>query len=171
MAAASPVDERGNDPAKVQLFARFRLLVCLNCGVAFGPQFEFYVEGPPVSFQTKKKARLQMWKTTVHNAAAGFWNNRQVPTAESLQFSIAYFYDTVAAGDIDNIIKPIQDALIGLVYVDDGQISDVICRKRASSLPFVFHKISDVLLDALTLYDEFLYITVSDAPNPLILDL
>ena len=112
-----------------------------------------------------------MWKTTVRNAAEVFWNNRQHPTAESLQFNIAYFYDIVAIGDVDNIIKPIQDALVGLVYDDDSQITDVICRKRASNLRFVFHEMSDVLMDALTLYDEFLYITVSDAPNPLILDL
>lgn len=100
----------------------------------------------------------------------GFWNNRQNPTAESLQFNIAYFYDTVAVGDVDNIIKPIQDALVGLVYDDDSQITDVVCRKRPSNLPFVFHDISDVLMDGLTLYDELLYITVSDAPNPVILD-
>ena len=105
----------------------------------FGQRFEFYVVGPPVSFQTRNRARLQTWKQTVRNAAAAFWLNRQPPTAESLRFSIAYFYDQFAVGDVDNIIKPIQDALIGLVYVDDSQITDVDCRKRAANLSFVFH--------------------------------
>jgi hypothetical protein len=31
---------------------------------------------------------------------------------------ITYFYDSVLI-NVDNIVKPIQDALIGLVYVDD----------------------------------------------------
>jgi crossover junction endodeoxyribonuclease RusA len=32
--------------------------------------------------------------------------------------------------DIDNLPKPILDALKGLVYLDDTQITDVVCRKR-----------------------------------------
>jgi Holliday junction resolvase RusA-like endonuclease len=32
--------------------------------------------------------------------------------------------------DIDNIPKPISDALQGLVYLDDEQVTDVLCRKR-----------------------------------------
>jgi crossover junction endodeoxyribonuclease RusA len=133
----------------------------------FAP-FEFHVEGPPVSFQTKNRSNLQAWKQMVSNAAAHAWNNRQPPTAESLKFTITY--DAVATGDVDNIIKPIQDALNGLIYVDDSQITDVSCRKRQSNLPFVFHQISDTLLDGLTLYDEFLHIVIEAAPNPLIIE-
>ncbi|MCY7322951.1 MAG: RusA family crossover junction endodeoxyribonuclease [Phormidesmis sp. CAN_BIN36] len=29
--------------------------------------------------------------------------------------------------DVDNIVKPIQDAIIGLAYVDDDQVTDVLC--------------------------------------------
>src|ERR1043166_9107177 len=139
--------------------------------MAFGQPFEFYIEGPPVSLQTRNRARLQAWKVSVQNAAIAFWNNRQQPSAESLQFSITYFYNEVAIGDVDNIIKPIQDALVGLKYLDDSQITDAICRKRASNLQFVFHDISDVLLDGLTLFDELLHVIISEAPNPLILEL
>ena len=32
--------------------------------------------------------------------------------------------------DVDNIPKPILDALSGLVYADDRQITDLVCRKR-----------------------------------------
>lgn len=35
--------------------------------------------------------------------------------------------------DIDNIAKSIADAMNGVVYVDDSQISDLICRKRYSA--------------------------------------
>jgi crossover junction endodeoxyribonuclease RusA len=42
--------------------------------------------------------------------------------------TIIYFYDAVEV-DVDNILKPILDALKGLLY-DDNQIVDILCRKR-----------------------------------------
>ncbi len=131
--------------------------------------FEFTVQGPPVSLQARNRARLRTWKTTVRAAAAARWNNRQPPTAESLEFCLIYFYDQTPIGDIDNIIKPIQDALVGLVYQDDSQITDIQCQRRESHLPFVFHQISDTLLNGFMLHDDFLFIRVTEAPNPMIL--
>lgn len=32
--------------------------------------------------------------------------------------------------DIDNLPKPILDALKGLVYLDDEQVTDIVCHKR-----------------------------------------
>ena len=43
--------------------------------------------------------------------------------------TITYFFENVDL-DLDNIPKPILDALKGLVYNDDSQITDLICRKR-----------------------------------------
>ena len=48
------------------------------------------------------------------------------------------------------------------------QVSDVTCRRRESSLPFLFHAISDVLLDGLTQYDEFIYVVIATPPDLLI---
>jgi Holliday junction resolvase RusA-like endonuclease len=39
-------------------------------------------------------------------------------TTGMVMLQITYFYDSIAI-DVDNIVKPIQDAIIGLVYVDD----------------------------------------------------
>jgi Holliday junction resolvase RusA-like endonuclease len=36
-----------------------------------------------------------------------------------------YLYDEVVL-DADNIIKPIQDALIGLAFLDDALVTDII---------------------------------------------
>ena len=33
--------------------------------------------------------------------------------------------------DVDNIAKPIVDALKDVVYVDDARITDVLCRRRS----------------------------------------
>jgi hypothetical protein len=68
------------------------------------------------------------------------------------------------------MIKPIQDALINLVYIDDSQVTDVLCRKREVHSSFVFHKISDTLYNALTLYDDFVYVVVDQAPEPRIIE-
>lgn len=46
-----------------------------------------------------------------------------------VMLSITYFF-TDKQMDVDNIPKPISDALNGLAYFDDEQITDIICRKR-----------------------------------------
>ena len=43
--------------------------------------------------------------------------------------TVTYFYDSVSM-DVDNIPKPISDALKGLVYLSDEQVTDILCRKR-----------------------------------------
>ena len=43
--------------------------------------------------------------------------------------TITYFFDDYS-GDVDNVSKPILDALNKLVYVDDRQVFDLVCRKR-----------------------------------------
>lgn len=35
--------------------------------------------------------------------------------------------------DVDNVPKPILDALTGFVYVDDYQVTDLVVRKRSLS--------------------------------------
>ena len=46
-----------------------------------------------------------------------------------LQLTMVYLCNTDPV-DVDNIVKPIQDALIGLIYVDDILITDVETRRR-----------------------------------------
>ena len=43
--------------------------------------------------------------------------------------TITYFHGSDPL-DVDNIPKPILDALKGLVYSDDSHVSDLLCRKR-----------------------------------------
>lgn len=96
--------------------------------------FEFIVEGVPVSAQAKNS--LKWWKQKVADAAKLAWPAANVPIRDELQIVITYFYDLYPVGDIDNIIKPIQDALIGLTYNDDRQIADT--RARRLSLNVIY---------------------------------
>lgn len=81
------------------------------------------MDGPPLSHQTRDRSRLQAWKATVRAAAAHAWTATS-PTTGTIKVVVAYFHDGPAVLiDNDNMLTPIQDALNGLIYVDDRQIT------------------------------------------------
>ncbi len=43
--------------------------------------------------------------------------------------ALTYFYDD-GAPDVDNLVKPVLDALKGLAFIDDEQVTDLLVRKR-----------------------------------------
>lgn len=130
--------------------------------------FEFTIKGPPVSHQTKKRARLQQWKSDVNQAATAAWRS-SAPVSVDVSVTITYFYDG-SAPDVDNIIKPIQDALIGVVFVDDDQVVDTKSRKRAITGSFRIRGVSAIVLAAFAVGDDFLHIKVDNAPDMEALD-
>lgn len=73
--------------------------------------------------------------------------------------TITYFFDDVPF-DVDNIPKPILEALIGLVYVDDSQVSDLICRKRELTEDLQIRNPSPDLLEFLDKSEQVLHISV-----------
>ena len=99
----------------------------------------------------------------MRKAAAQYWPAGELPVAEPVMLTIAFFYSS-ALIDVDNIPKPISDALKGLVYEDDKQVTDVLCRKRNRNV-FRIKNISSVLADGLNRSNEFLYIVVNEAPD------
>ena len=121
--------------------------------------FDFVVEGPPVSQQTRNRARLQAWKQTVRQAAANYWQAGDQPSNAELSIIVTNFYE-IAAPDVDNIVKPIQDALIGLVYVDDNQITDCNTRKRKIDGSFKVKGLSRALADGFVMDKDFIHVKV-----------
>ncbi len=84
---------------------------------------------------------------------------------------ITHFYDVVsgdesAVPDSDNIVKPIRDALNGLIYVDDYQITDFISRRRNLNGSFRLKGISPALAEGFAQSKEFLHIKIEIAPDP-----
>lgn len=77
---------------------------------------------------------------------------------------VTYFYDSVAI-DVDNIVKPVQDAIIGLAYVDDDQVTDVLVRKRNLSGSFKVESMTSTLAEGFARGNEFLHTIVIDAPD------
>ncbi|MGH7717964.1 MAG: RusA family crossover junction endodeoxyribonuclease [Gemmatimonadaceae bacterium] len=125
--------------------------------------FEFIVNGPPVSQQTRRRVRLHEWKRVVRAAAEQYWPPEQRPFAGLLTLRIFYFFDD-APVDIDNVTKPIHDALVGLAYADDIQVSDSVSRRRELHGQFSIADLTPVLADALDRSVEFLHVSVSKAP-------
>jgi Holliday junction resolvase RusA-like endonuclease len=126
-------------------------------------RFEFVVDGPPVSQQARRRERVRQWIDEVRAAASRFWFSGEVPVSESVLLSVTYFYDATSI-DVDNIPKPIIDALRGLVFMDDNQVTDMICRKR-NLKEVLIENPSAVLAEGLSRGKDFLYIVVEDAPD------
>ena len=78
--------------------------------------FEFFVEGPPLSQQTRNPRRLREWKEYVRAEATKLWPT-QAPVEIPLKLTVVYYHERQSVSiDHDNMIKPIQDTLAGLIY-------------------------------------------------------
>ncbi|WP_225886520.1 RusA family crossover junction endodeoxyribonuclease [Leptolyngbya sp. PCC 6406] len=122
------------------------------------------MDGPPVSQQTRRRERLTDWKIVVRQEAEKYWPPGQKVATGPIMLQITYFYDSVAI-DVDNIIKPIQDAIIGLAYIDDDQVTDVLARKRDLSGNFKVENMTSTLAEGFSRGNEFLHIVVIEAPD------
>ena len=76
--------------------------------------------------------------------------------------TITYLFEG-ASLDVDNIPKPILDAIKGLVYVDDSQVSDLLCRKRDMKGDLRIANPSSLLLETLRDSEQFLHVAVVSA--------
>lgn len=101
---------------------------------------------------------------TVRRAAANNWPRNQQLITGPVKIIITHFYKT-SSPDVDNIIKPIQDALIGLVYVDDSQVVESVGRKRSIERKFILKGISKELVEAIFTGVEFVHVSINPALN------
>ena len=125
--------------------------------------FEFAIAGSPASQQTRRRERARMWTRRVRETAVLHWDDTP-PFDGMVSINILYVFDGTPL-DVDNIPKPIFDALNGLVYVDDHQITDLICRKRLWDRSTDITLYSPLLRQFYRAYKEFIYVRISLAPN------
>src|SRR5437667_6105160 len=125
--------------------------------------FEFVIPQRPVSQQARRRERLREWKDFVAQHARGRLGGPRELATEPVAITLLYFYDEVAL-DADNILKPIQDALIGIILQDDAVVTDVAIRRRWRGTSFTLNAISEVLAAGLDLGREFVYVALTDAP-------
>jgi crossover junction endodeoxyribonuclease RusA len=126
--------------------------------------FETLIPKRPVSHQAKNRENLQKWKDFVYGRALIDWNGGPPFKHFGLRFTLVYLCDDSPV-DIDNIIKPIQDALIGIVFANDSLISDVDSHKRFLSDGIDLTNLPKLLIQGAISGQECVYICVSRAEN------
>lgn len=78
--------------------------------------------------------------------------------------TLFYLPDETMQGDIDNIVKPILDALSQHIYIDDAQVERIVVQKFERGNAFSFRSPTAAFLAALNAARPVLYIRVSNDP-------
>ena len=130
------------------------------------PEFpiEFLVEGTPVSSQTKRVASRTEWRERVTAASRLVLPEASWATEAQVAVTLFYFPDDKMQGDIDNIVKPVLDALAPHLYLDDSQVDRILVQRFEPGKLFPFANPSPTLADAIGHPKPVLYIRVSDNP-------
>jgi len=128
------------------------------------PEFplEFLVQGTPVSLQAKRPASRIEWQARVKAASQAVLPEGHWATTGRIAATLFYFPDSPMEGDIDNIVKPVLNALEKHIYMDDWQVERVVVQKFEPGNVFPFATPSATLEDALTRPKPVLYVRLSD---------
>jgi crossover junction endodeoxyribonuclease RusA len=113
--------------------------------------------------QTRRADRLREWKDYVRRLAAEAWTAEHTRAEGRVSMTLLYLYEE-AALDADNIIKPIQDALVGVAFDDDSRVCDVRVLRRSLKSAFKLDGVTPILATAFDAAAEFVYVLVEDAP-------
>ncbi len=127
---------------------------------------EFTVQGPPVSYQTNARSHLRAWELKVRNAARACVPRGASPVSQSgLMLTLVYYHEQPTVRiDNDNLLKPVQDALNGVIYTDDVLITHTVIRKENLDGSIHANDLSPVLAAALVTGVEFIFVRVEFAP-------
>ena len=125
---------------------------------------EFLVVGTPVSLQAKRRESVDQWKARIVDASRSTLPEGHFASGNPIAATLFYFPDAEMAGDVDNIVKPVLDALGKHIYVDDRQVQRVLVQKFEPGNVFGFGTPSPKLQDALNRAKPILYIRLSNDP-------
>jgi crossover junction endodeoxyribonuclease RusA len=127
------------------------------------PDFEFCVYGRPISARSRSRLLLAEWRRHVRAAVLARWSAGQLPYAVAVLRITHYAPKPVA--DMDNLIKPVRDALQSILYVDDRVVQDVTGNWRKLDIPFRLRTLSPTLADAFGDGRPFMHIRLWLAPE------
>lgn len=125
---------------------------------------EFFIEETPKSLQASSRSKEQ-WRATVKWAATAriqqtvgwhYLDDRR------LAVTIFYFSPAEMERDIDNIVKPILDGMIGVAYLNDRVVERVLVQNFERGIEKSFTDISQIFADALDKDEPVVYIRVDD---------
>ena len=134
----------------------------------------FVVVGKPPSAHPRnavKRRRLDNWRAAVEAQARLSTTPSDMSSRGDVRVRVDYFSAVMAQGDrpdIDGILKPILDAMQGIVYDDDRQVVDLCARKRDTAaesesehLPLLVRQRFEQHPGTLEELDDFVYVQVS----------
>ncbi|RZM75697.1 RusA family crossover junction endodeoxyribonuclease [Leptolyngbya iicbica] len=132
--------------------------------------FDFVIIGRPVPHRAKDKKALKLWRGHVAATARARWGDRP-PLTTKLFLQITHFYDQPVGQpdpdlDSERTIKPVLDALNGVIYQDDYQIAELDTRRRNLNGSFRVKGISVALAEGFCQGDEFLHVKVDCLRHP-----
>ena len=129
---------------------------------------EFVVQGPPVSNQqstAQGRANLAAWGATVRGAAQGLWANPTL-TGELKAVIINFYAGNEPSVDVDNMSKPILDAMQRIVYNNDRQVRQAEISHLKIGAAFSIVGVSKILVSALQAGSQFVYVRIEDPVDP-----
>ena len=130
------------------------------------PRLELIIEGIPASLQSSALSRAR-WKERVQRAA------REAILEEDEIFDecrviLVFFYFGSTDLDVDNIIKPVSDALCAIAFGDDKLVSEWVSCKTDLERTEIRDPppVAAVLEDWLAAKQPFVYVCVmGEGPN------
>jgi len=93
------------------------------------------------------------------------WHPGRRPYDREVGIIVIYFYRDQTNIDIDNIAKPILDALNGLLIEDDVLVSQLVLRKTDQNLIDPIRDPSPALAGAVGEFDNFVYVSLGEPPD------
>ena len=126
--------------------------------------FEFLVEGTPVSLQARGTAAKEEWKRRIKEASGHALPEGHFTTDKRIAITLYYFPDEEMQGDLDNIVKPILDALERHIYRNDSQVDRIVVQRFEPDSVFEFRSPSNTLSEALDKIGPILYVRLSTNP-------
>jgi Holliday junction resolvase RusA-like endonuclease len=132
--------------------------------------FDFVIIGKPVPHRSSDKTALKAWRERVKETAQFCWGGRS-PLTDKLHVKITHFYDAPSGNvgenlDSERVIKPVLDALNGVIYEDDYQIAELDNRRRNLNGSFRVRGMSIALAEGFCKGEEFLHVTVDFLRDP-----
>ncbi|HEY3912265.1 MAG TPA: RusA family crossover junction endodeoxyribonuclease [Stellaceae bacterium] len=126
--------------------------------------FEFVVEGTAVSAQTARAQSRRAWQARIIEASRSALPEGHFASEAPISITLYYFPAVPMPGDIDNIVKPILDAMTHHIYLDDHQVERLVVQKFEPERGHSFSLPTAILIDALNRPRPALYIRLSDNP-------
>lgn len=123
---------------------------------------DFLLPCSPVSYQTKYASHRRAWNEYIYGRARLAWPARPLVNYP-LKFTMVYLYDTQQPGDINNFVKPVQDALCALIYADDSMIRDVSAHLRVADVKCDTYGLPAKLAQAIHVGQACVYVAISDS--------